>query len=279
MRAVTEAGMAALASDINSSPVSLGPSLLADTRLKDALAGPAVPPPDEDGLEQASLQDVFVQVANESLLNEYPRMSMAVVDKDGNILARTGLAPELFDELVKQPAVDTALASEEQALLSSTVSGKLHAVKLSRSQPDGAQRRLITISAVELGAGSFFRGVVGNDNPCGLVREGEVLGEAIGGANNAELVAFVAANMDSIPPEGASAAAQLGDSASARLGSAVRVPGPAGKGKSGTLFVVLSKNTLGSTQMDMAAALQLALDSGGLAQLNWALVGGLLVIS
>jgi hypothetical protein len=279
VRAVTEAGMAALASDINSSTVSLGPALLTDTRLREALEGPAVPVVDKDGLEGPSLQDVFVQVANEGLLNEYPRMSMAIVDKGGNVLARTGLAPELFDELVKMPAMESALDSEEPELLSSTLAGKLHAVKLSRPLADAAQRRLVTIRAVELGGGSFFRGVVGTRNPAGLVREGEVLGDAIGAAKHEELIAFVTQYMDNIPPEGASGVFMVGEGGNARLGAAARVPGPAGKGKSGTLFVVLSNNTLGSTQQDMATALQVALDSGGLAQLNWVLVGGLLVIS
>jgi hypothetical protein len=279
VRAVTEAGMAALESDINSSPVSLGPSLLSENRLEEALAGPAVPPVGEDGLQPPTLQDVFWQVANESLLNEYPRMSMAIVDKGGNILARAEpLEQGLFDELVKMPVAESALASEEAELLSATLGGKLHAVKLSRPLADGSGRRLITIHAVELGGGSFFRRVVG-DSMGGLVRDGEVLGEPIGGAKPEELVAFTTQHMDSIPPEGASAVFQVGEGANARLGSATRVPGPAGKGKAGTLFVVLSSNTLGSTQQDMVSALRQALDSGGLQQLNWVLVLGLLVIS
>jgi hypothetical protein len=279
VRAVTEAGMAALQSDINSSPVSLGPSLLSDTRLKEALDGPAVPPPDADGLQGPTLQDIFWQVANESLLNEYPRMSMAIVDKSGTILARAEpLEQGLFDEFVKIPIAETVLASEEPELLSATLGGKLHAVKLSRPLPDGTQRRLVTIHAVELGGGSFFRRVVG-ESVGGLVREGKVLGDPIGGAKPEELVAFTAQHMDSIPPEGASSVFLVGDGANGRLGSATRVPGPAGKGKAGTMFVVLSTNTLGSTQQDMVTALKLALDNGGLAQLNWVLVLGLLVIS
>jgi hypothetical protein len=279
VRAVTEAGMAALESDINSSPVSLGPSLLSETRLKEALDRPAVPPVGEDGLQEPTLQDVFWQVANESLLNEYPRMSMAIVDQGGTILARAEpLEQGLFDELVKMPVAETALASEEAELLSATLGGKLHAVKLSRPLADGTQRRLVTIHAVELGGGSFFRRVVG-ESLGGLVRDGEVLGDPIGGAKPEELVAFTAQHMDSIPPEGASSVFTVGDGANARLGSATRVPGPAGKGKGGTVFVVLSTNTLGSTQQDMVTALRRALDSGGLAQLNWVLVLGLLVIS
>jgi hypothetical protein len=279
VRAVTEAGMAALQSDINSSPVSLGPSLLSDTRLKEALDGPAVPPPDADGLQGPTLQDIFWQVANESLLNEYPRMSMAIVEKSGTILARAEpLEQGLFDEFVKMPIAQTVLASEDPTLLSATLGGKLHAVKLSRPLPDGTQRRLVTIHAVELGGGSFFRRVVG-DGLGGLVREGKVLGDPIGGARPEDLVAFTTQHMDSIPPEGASSVSMVGDGSEARLGSATRVPGPAGKGKSGTVFVVLSTNTLGSTQQDMVTALRLSLDSGGLAQLNWVLVLGLLVIS
>ena len=278
VRAVTEAGIAALASDINSSPVSLGPSLLSDTRLKEALEGPAIPPADDP--EAQSLQEVFDQVANEGLLDEHPRMSMAIVDKAGNILARTGLAPELFDELTKMPAFSSSLEAEEAELLSATLGGKLHAVKLSRPQTDAQQRRLVTINAVELGGGSFFRRVVGTQNPAGLVRDGKVLGDVIGGAKAEELAAFVEQHLASVPPrEGASAVFMVGEGSEARIGSAARVPGPAGAGNSGTMFVVLSSHTLGSTQQDMATALRSALDSGGLGQLNWILVGGLLAIS
>jgi len=278
VRAVTEAGIAALASDINSSPVSLGPSVLSDTRLKEALEGPAIPP--DDDLDALSLQDVFGQIANEGVLRDHPRMSMAVVDKAGNILARTGLAPELFDELVKLSAFASSLNAEEPELLSATLNGKLHAVKLSRPVHDAQQRRLVTISAVELGGGSFFRRVVGTQNPSGIVRDGKVLGEVIGGARSEDLTRFVAEHLDDMPKrEGASAVFLVGDGADARIGAAARVPGPAGRGNSGTLFVVLSSHTLGSTQQDMATALRLALDAGGLGQLNWPLVGGLLVIS
>lgn len=278
VRAVTEAGIAALASDINSSPVSLGPSLLSDTRLKEALEGPVVPPADDPDAQ--SLQDVFEQVANEGLLNEHPRMSMAIVDKAGTILARTGLTPELFDELLEMPAFASSLEAEEAELLSATLGGKLHAVKLSRPQADAHQRRLVTINAVELGGGSFFRRVVGTQNPAGLVRDGQVLGDVIGGAKAEELAEFVELHLPNIPPrEGASAVFMVGEGSSARIGSAARVPGPAGAGDSGTMFVVLSSHTTGSTQQDMATALRNALDSGGLGQLNWVLVGGLLAIS
>jgi hypothetical protein len=278
VRAVTEAGIAALASDINSSPVSLGPALLSDTRLKDAIEGPALPPDNDPDAQ--SLQDVFEQVANEALLGEHPRMSMAIVDKAGNVLARTGLSPELFDDLAKMPAIATALAGEEAELLSATLGGKLHAVKLSRPVPDAQNRRLVTINAVELGGGSFFRRVVGTQNPSGLVRDGQVIGEVIGGAKGDELNGFVTQHLASIPPrEGASAVFQIGEGGNARIGAAARVPGPAGSGDKGTIFVVLSSHTLGSTQQDMATALRAAIDHGGIAQLNWILVGGLLVIS
>ena len=278
VRAVTEAGIAALASDINSSPVSLGPSLLSDTRLKQAVEGPALPPADDP--EALSLQDVFVRVANESLLSENPRMSMAIVDKAGNILARTGLAPELFDDLVKLPAFSSSLTAEDAELLSATLDGKLHAVKLSRPIIDAQQRRLVTISAVELGGGSFFRRVVGTQNPSGIVRDGKLLGDPIGGAKAEVLTSFVQQHMADLPKrEGASAVFLVGDGPDARIGAAARVPGPAGKGDTGTLFVVLSSHTIGSTQKDMATALQAALNSGGLGQLNWPLVAGLLVIS
>jgi len=278
VRAITEAGMAALASDVNSSPVGLGPSVLSDSRLREAIDMPAVPPVDapEDAL---SLQDVFTQVANETLLNEYPLMSMAVVDKSGNVLARTGLAPELFDELTKLPALSTALGSDEAKLMSASLNGEFHAVKVSRPAGEAQQRRLLTIRAVSLGGGSFFRRVVGTKNPAGLVRSGAILGEPIGGAKASDLTGWVGSHINDIPPEGASTVFQIGEGGGARIGAGARLPGSAGKGPEGTVFVVLSGHTLGSTQRDMATALSQALGKGGLAQLNWILVGGLLVIS
>ncbi len=282
VRAVTEAGMAALASDVNSSPVSLGPALLTDSRLKDALdppAEPAAPPGDQDGFEPQSLEEVFEQVANESLLSEHPLMSVALVDKAGLVLAKTGLAPELFDELDDLDAMKEALKKDDAQLLSATLGGKLHAIKLSRPVAETQARRLVAIQVVELGGGSFFRRVVGTGNPSGLVRGNEIIGEAIGGAKTDELISWVEAHIKEVPPEGASAVFEVGTGGETRIGSAARVPGPAGKGKDGTVFVVLSAQNLSASQQDMATALSAAINDNGLAKLNWPLVAGLLVIS
>ena len=144
------AGMAALASDVNASPVSVGPSLLVDTRLKDALDPPPPPAkPDPDALEPQPLEEVFEQVANESLLNENPLMSVALVDKTGAVLAKTGLAPELFDELMKLAPMTEALKAEDAPLISATLGGKLHAIKLSRPLTEEKGRRLVAIQVVE----------------------------------------------------------------------------------------------------------------------------------
>ncbi len=281
VRAVTEAGMAALASDVNGSPVTLGPSLLTDSRLKEALDPQPPDPkkPEEDGFEPQPLEDVFEQVANESLLDEHPLMSVALVDKSGSVVAKTGLAPELFDELAKLPVMTSALANEDAQLISATLGGKLHAIKLSRPVAETQARRLVAIEVVELGGGSFFRRVVGTGNPAGLVRGKEIIGETIGGAKSDELIGWVAEHLDEIPPEGASATFEFGEGGEKRIGAAARVPGPAGKGKEATVFVVLSAHNLASTQQDMATALSAALNEGGLAKLNWPLVAGLLVIS
>ena len=276
--------MAAISADIESSPVALGPSVLADPRLKQALERPAVPDEDDPEAEEVlSLQQVFQEVANDmgGLLNEYPRMSMALTDKSGNVLARTGLAPELFDDLANTPGMDAALRTEEAKLFATTMppeSGKLHAVKFSRPLSDGSQRRLITIRGVELEGGSFFRRVVGK-SPGGIVREGVLIGEAIGKAKDEELIAFASENIANLPPEGASKAFEVGQGGATRLGAAARVPGPAGKGNTGTLFVVLSEQTLSATQQDMASALRLSISKDGLQEIPWILVGGLLVIS
>jgi hypothetical protein len=285
VRAVTEGGVAALQADVNSSPVSLGPSLLNDSRLKDALDPPTDPPPkreDEDGFEmtpEERLAKVLEDVANESLLDENPLMSVALVDQTGKIFAKTGLAPELFDELVQLEPMKEALKSEDAPLFSATIGGKVYAIKLSRPLAETQARRLVAIQTVELGGGSFFRRVVG-DSPAGLVRGKEVVSDTlVGGAKPEDLIAWVEAHPNDIPPEGASAVDEVGEGGSTRIGAAARVPGPAGKGKDATVFVVLSAHDLASTQQDMATALTSALNGGGLGQLNWPLVGGLLAIS
>ena len=273
IRAVTEAGLAAFEADIQSSPASLGPSLLTDSRLKEVMERE----PDDEG-EGLDLQGTLILVANDGLLEEHPLMSVALIDKAGAIAAKTGLDEGVFDELTKLGAFTTAQASNDAALFSATLGGKLFAVKVSRPETGAQGRRLVAVQPVDLGGGSFLRRVLGTSNPAGLVRDGELLGEAIGGANPSELQTLVTNHLADTPPEGSSQVFEVGEGGNKRLGALGRVPGPAGKGEHGTLFAVLSLNTEGATQRDLAQALSDAMDKG-MGQVSWPLILGLLVVS
>jgi hypothetical protein len=272
IHAVTEAGLAAFEADIQSSAVALGPALLTDSRLKEAMEREGEV---DEGMD---LQGTLIMVANEGLLEEHPLMSVALVDKTGTIVAKTGLDEGAFDEVVKLGAFTTVQASTDSGLFSATIAGKLYAVKVSRPETGTLQRRLVAIQAVDLGGGSFLRRVLGTSNPAGLVRDGAVLGEPIGGASATDLTSVVTANMANAPPEGASQVFEIGEGADKRLGAIGRVPGPAGKGEHGTIFAVLSLNTEGATRKDLAQALSEAMNNG-MGQVSWPLILGLLVIS
>lgn len=273
IRAVTEAGLAAFEADIQSSPVALGPALLKDSRLKEAMETE----PDEEA-EGLDLQGTFVTVANEGLLENFPLMSVALIDKAGAVAAKTGLDEGLFDQIASLSAFTAAQASSDEDLFSATLGGKLYAVKVSRPEIGAAGRRVVAIAPVDLGGGSFLRRVLGTSNPAGLVRDGEVLGEPIGGASPSELVTLVADHLESAPPEGASQVLEIGEGGDKRLGAIGRVPGPAGRGEHGTIFAVLSLNTEGATKKELAQSLSQAMNEG-MGQISWPPIIGLLLVS
>ncbi|MEE9386861.1 MAG: MXAN_5187 family protein [Nannocystaceae bacterium] len=274
IRAVTDAGLAAIAADIQSSPVGLGASMLGDSRLKEAMDGALDP-----RYRGPSLSDVFSQVANEGILREHASMSVAIVGKDGAIVARTGLEERLFDDLVQSKTFGAAQADPKDTLYSATLGGTLHAVKVSRRDLTTLERRLVSIQAIDLGGGSFFRRVLGTSHPAGLVRSGQLLGDAIGGAKTSELTELVTANMSNVPPQGASQVFVVGEGSNARIGAIGRVPGPAGKGNDATMFSVLSLTTSGARQHDLAQALSRAHQDGLVAQLNWIPLTALLFVA
>ncbi len=270
VEAVAEAGLAALSADIESSPASLGPSLLNDSRLRMALEESLrdVPNP-----ASPDLQTALSAVAGDTLLDSHNKMSVALIDKDGTIIARTGMSDQHFDELVEIPAFKKAQSAEQDSRpFSVTLNGHLHAVKVSAPEISTAQRRLVAINPVELGAGSFFRKVI-HASPAGIVREGNVVGETIGGAQAKDLAAAVAAR--DLPKNTVTPAFEVGESTSQRLAAMGRLPGPAGET---TVFVVLSKNALGSTDTDLAAAVKAAKATGAVSRLPWPVLAALLVL-
>lgn len=282
VRALTNAGLAAFEADIASSPVNLGPSLLIDTRVKEALDKDQLPVEDQPEVpdEGFDLKGTLDAVGNGDggLLRDYPVMTWALVDKTGNNVT-SGVDAGVFPELLSSDAFTKVQKSESDGLFSATLDGRLFAVKVSRKYPGNKQWRAVAIRPINLGGDSFLRRVLGSESPAALVRDGKLVGKAIGGADPAEILQLVESNTDGIPPEGASQVFEVGEGSGKRIGAVGRIPGPAGKGKSGTLFAVVSKKTAGSASRgDLAQSLSDAIDGGGLGKISWPILGALLVI-
>ncbi len=276
IRATTEAGVAALAAEIHASPVSRAPALLQDPKLKQVLGTQKV----EDGEDRDDLpplQTVFVDVANQMLLSEYPQMTVALVNKEGESIASSGVGGDLISEVSEMPLVKEMGADKEEQF-SATLGSKLHVVKVSEADDQG--RRLIAIQELNMGAGSFLRTVLGTENPAGIVRDGNLLGSVIGDQPvEAEIRNLADTHSSSAPGTGASDVFTVGEGLNGRVGAIGRVPGPAGAGKTGTVLVVVSANTVAAKQTNLASALSAAQEGGTLSALNWPLLLGLLAVS
>lgn len=281
-RALTNAGLAAFEADIASSPVNLGPSILLDTRLKEALDKDQLPAEEQPEVpdEGLDLQGTLGVVANGDggLLRDYPDMTFALVDKNGGNVT-SGVAVEILPELLSSDAFTKVQKQVGDGLFSATLSDRLYAVKVSRRYPGSKEWRALAVQPISLGGDSFLRRVLGSENPAGIVREGEMVGKPIGSADPAVLKQLVSENTDGIPPEGASQVFEVGEGGNKRIGAIGRIPGPAGKGSDGALFAVVSKKTAGSANRgDLAQSLSAAIDGGGLSKISWPILGALLVI-
>ena len=201
IRATTEAGVAALAAEIHASPVSRAPGLLQDPKLKRVLGTQNV----EDGEKKDDvppLQTAFVDVANQMLLSEYPQMTVALVNKEGDPIASSGVSGDLISEATALPLFKEIGADKEDQF-SATLGSKLHVVKVSEADDQG--RRLVAIQELNMGAGSFLRTVLGTENPAGIVRDSALLGSVIGDQPvEAEITALAETHSSSAPGTGAS---------------------------------------------------------------------------
>lgn len=258
LQATTEAGVAALAAEIQASPVSRAPAMLQDPSLKGALFPPATPPKD------GALPDIptaLSNVANTGLLQDHPQMTVALFDSNGAVVASHGAETEKIVEVAKLPAY-AGVAQDQEAQFSATLGGALEVVKVSEALTNGT--RLVAIHPLDLGATSFFRQILGTRSPAALIRSGAPLEN---GTINAQNIgdAFVKFGTDhgkDAPPIGASNVYRVGDGAGARIGAVGRVPGPAGTGDTGTLLVVLSDKTASAGQKELLPALREAKDNG-----------------
>ncbi len=277
IRATTEAGIAALTAEIHASPVSRASTLLQTPELKAAL-GPVKVEDGDKADEALPLQQVFVATANNALLEEYPQMSVGLLDGDGKVIVSTGVNDTLIGE-VGQLANYKDIAVEQDSQFSAAFDNYLYVVRVFRSDDKG--RRLVALQPLNIGAGSFLRTVLGTDNPAGLVQTGKLLQEGKIGTQTVEteLSTMAKSHAGDTPQKGASNVARVGEGKNARIGALGRVPGPAGRGDNGVFLVVLSNNTAAAGQHDLASALKASMDNGGMEHLNLTALIGLLLVS
>ncbi|MCX4241897.1 MXAN_5187 family protein [Paraliomyxa miuraensis] len=273
VRAVTEAGVAALQAQLQASPVQQVGSLRQDSRLKDALT--AERDPDDPDAYEANIYDALAEVAEETRVSTSSNMTVALVDDKGTVVAASGIVEKELPELIASVPFQEA-PTDADVLFSIALADKLHVAKVIR--PDAEGRRLLAVESLETGAGSLLRRVLGTETPAALVRKGQMLGDIIGDQPVSEELIRLAKDHHSEAPEvGASKVFTVGEGIGARIGSLGRIPGPAGKGDDGALLVVISARTAAAGQHDLSQALAQAREQG--VELPLPLLIGLLLVT
>ncbi len=275
LRAVTEAGIAAMEAQIESSPVRQVGTLLLDPAVREALARTAE---QEAKLpaEKLPLAQIFTEAAENVRVRNKSDMTVAFIDATGATVAVSGIGEPLISELVGSPSYQDA-PLDDDSLFSLTLGGQIQVARLLR--PDANGRRLVAFEPLQIGASSLLRRVFGTESPAGLVRNGKLLGDIIGDqAVGAEMEKLATDHKDDVPDEGSSKVITIGSGLDARIGALGRVPGPAGKGKSGAVLVVLSRRTAAAGHRDLTDALSQAGDKGLVSTANWVLLLLLLLV-
>jgi len=274
LRAVTEAGIAALEAQIEASPVRQVATIKLDPALREALART---PEQEAKLpdDKLPLAQVFTESAEGVRVRNDSDMTIAIVDRTGSIAAVSGIGEPLLSELVGSSAYQE-LPADQGGLFSLALGGQLQVVRIEPADERG--RRIIGFEPLQIGAGSLLRRVLGTENPAAIVRNSKLIGELIGDQPVASEIEKVATDhRDDAPDDGASKVFTVGEGLDARIGCLGRVPGPAGRGKSAALLVVLSRQTAAAGQRDLSEALSESLDKGT-GKVNWVLLFGLLAV-
>jgi hypothetical protein len=273
VRAVTEAGVAALQAQLQASPVQQVSLLRQDARLKDLLL--AEPDKDDPEALEAKIYDALAEVTEETRVRTGSNLTVALIDANGSIMAASGAAEKELPELVASTAFQEAPADAD-TLFSITLADKLHVANVTAPNPKG--RRLVALETLETGAGSLLRRVLGSETPAALVRKGAILGDMIGDQPvSEELLKLAKERHRDAPNEGASTVFTVGDGMASRIGALGRIPGPAGQGDSGAMLVVISAHTAAAGQRDMGQAIAYARESG--TSLPWPILVVILLVT
>ncbi len=269
LRAVTEAGIASLSAQIDASPVRQVAHVLLRDDLREALART----PDEEAKlasDQLSLAQIFTEAAEEFRVSNKSDMTVALIEESGSIAAVSGIGEPLLAELIGSTPYQELPATDDR-LFSLTLGSQINVVRVEHA--DARKRRLVAFEPLQVGAGSLLRRVLGTDNPAGLVRNGKLHGEIIGDQPvTQEIERLANDHRDDTPDDGASKVFTVGEGLAARIGAIGRVPGPAGKGKAGSLLVVLSQRTAAAGGRDLTDAIADARRKGLTSQVNWVLL-------
>lgn len=266
VRAVTEAGVAALEAQLQASPVQQIASMPQDARLKDVLV--ADPRKDDPDALEADIYDALGEVAEDLRVRTGSNMTVAVVTSEGKIMAASGAAEKEIPELVTSTAYQEAPADDD-VLFSITLADRIFVAKVLR--PNAKGRRIVAVESLETGAGSLLRRVLGAETPAALVRKGAMLGDIIGNQPvSDELLRLAKERHRDAPNTGASTVFTVGDGMDSRIGALGRIPGPAGQGDGGAMLVVMSAHTAAAGQRDLAQALAHARELG--TSLPWMLL-------
>ncbi len=274
VRAVTEAGVAALAAEINSSQVQQVSGLVLNERLREA-AGRDDTEEESDDPEEVSLSQILSEATEDLRVRTSSDVTVAVVDGRGRVLAANGIAESSIPDVLVSETY-RGIPPTEEGVFSITLGGDIHVAKVTKAVTK--DRRLVAVDKLDLGAGSLLRRVLGSETPAGLVRKGKMVGDIIGDQPITDEIESIAGDhSEDVPDEGASAVFTMGSGLNKRIGALGRVPGPAGRGDGGAMLVVMSRETAAASQQDVAAALSEARRKG--VRVNWVMLSGLLLLS
>ena len=217
IRAVTEAGVAALEAEIQASPVQGVSGVLSDPRLVSAVNRTEKIEPEELPAEELPLDQILAEVAENLRVNTSSNITLAVVDKTGAIAAVNGIAEPNIGELVASDAFK-AVPPTEEAIFSITLGSEIYVTKVTKAT--SSERRILAVDTLRIGAGSLLRKVLGSQTPAGLVRKGQLVGDIIGDVPvSAEIETLARDHQEDVSDQGASRVFTVGsgDGRSARL--------------------------------------------------------------